>query len=112
MFTPEIILSWNDHARAPPLSSLDRAAGRVGSHRSNRQHDFRLTQSAVSRQIKILEQQLEVELFIRERQTICLTAGAGDAYAREVRDAFLRISAASFIFAPIRAAEHSISRSC
>jgi LysR family transcriptional regulator, glycine cleavage system transcriptional activator len=57
--------------------------------------ELRLTQSAVSRQIKVLEQQLEVELFIRERQTIRLTA-AGDGYAREVRDALLRISTASF----------------
>jgi LysR family glycine cleavage system transcriptional activator len=57
--------------------------------------ELRLTQSAVSRQMKVLEQQLEVELFIRERQTIRLTA-ARDAYAREVREALLRISTASF----------------
>jgi len=57
--------------------------------------ELSLTQSAVSRQIKVLEQQLEVELFIRERQTIRLTV-AGDAYAREVREALLRISTASF----------------
>lgn len=54
-----------------------------------------LTQSAVSRQIKILEEQLEVELFVRERQTIRLTA-AGEAYAREVREALHKISTASF----------------
>lgn len=57
--------------------------------------ELSLTQSAVSRQIKILEKQLDVELFIRERQTIRLTA-VGDAYAREVREALHKISTASF----------------
>lgn len=57
--------------------------------------ELSLTQSAVSRQIKILEQQLEVDLFARERQTIRLTV-AGEAYAREIRDALRKISAASF----------------
>ncbi|MBW5440255.1 LysR family transcriptional regulator [Bradyrhizobium canariense] len=56
--------------------------------------ELSLTQSAVSRQIKILEKQLEVELFVRERQTIRLTA-VGDVYAREVREALHKISAAS-----------------
>lgn len=70
------------------------AAARTGSM-TLAAGELRLTQSAVSRQIKVLEQQLEVELFIRERQTIRLTV-AGDAYAREVRDALLRISTASF----------------
>lgn len=57
--------------------------------------ELSLTQSAVSRQIKILEKQLDVELFVRERQTIRLTA-IGDAYAREVREALHKISTASF----------------
>ncbi|KJC51284.1 LysR family transcriptional regulator [Bradyrhizobium sp. LTSP885] len=57
--------------------------------------ELSLTQSAVSRQIKILEKQLEVELFVRERQTIRLTA-VGDTYAREVREALHKISTASF----------------
>ena len=57
--------------------------------------ELRLTQSAVSRQIKILEEQLEVELFIRERQTVRLTS-VGESYAREVRDALHKISTASF----------------
>ena len=57
--------------------------------------ELSLTQSAVSRQIKILEKQLDVELFVRERQTIRLTA-VGDAYAREVREALHKISTASF----------------
>ncbi len=53
-----------------------------------------LTQSAVSRQIRALEEQLGVELFIRERQTVRLTL-AGDGYAREIREALRRISSAS-----------------
>lgn len=56
--------------------------------------ELALTQSAVSRQIKALEDQLEVQLFARERQSIRLTAG-GAAYAREIRDALGKISAAS-----------------
>jgi LysR family glycine cleavage system transcriptional activator len=56
--------------------------------------ELNLTQSAVSRQIRSLEQQLGVELFIRERQTMRLTL-AGDSYAREVREALRRISSAS-----------------
>ena len=57
--------------------------------------ELQLTQSAVSRQIKILEEQLEVELFIRERQTVRLTS-VGESYAREIRDALHKISTASF----------------
>lgn len=56
--------------------------------------ELNLTQSAVSRQILALEQQLGVTLFHRERQTIRLTL-AGDGYAREVREALRKISAAS-----------------
>lgn len=57
--------------------------------------ELSLTQSAVSRQIKLLEEQLEVELFARERQSIRLTP-AGAAYAREIREALRKISTASF----------------
>lgn len=56
--------------------------------------ELALTQSAVSRQIKMLEEQLGVELFHRQRQTIRLTGG-GEAYAREIREALRKISAAS-----------------
>jgi LysR family transcriptional regulator, glycine cleavage system transcriptional activator len=56
--------------------------------------ELHLTQSAVSRQVRALEEQLGVELFIRERQTLRLTL-AGDGYAREIRDALRRISSAS-----------------
>lgn len=56
--------------------------------------ELSLTQSAVSRQIKALEEQVGVDLFHRERQTIRLTGG-GAAYAREIREALAKISAAS-----------------
>lgn len=70
------------------------AAARTGSV-TLAARELSLTQSAVSRQIKLLEEQLEVELFSRERQTIRLTA-AGEAYAREIREALRKISTASF----------------
>lgn len=56
--------------------------------------ELSLTQSAVSRQIRALEEQLGVELFHRERQTIRLTVG-GSGYVREVRAALAMISSAS-----------------
>ena len=69
------------------------AAARTGSI-TIAARELDLTQSAVSRQIKALEEQLGVQLFVRERQTIRLTL-AGDSYARDIREALRRISSAS-----------------
>ncbi len=79
----------------PPTAHLQafEAAARTGSI-TTAARELSLTQSAVSRQIKALEDLLEVELFFRERQTIRLTPG-GEAYARDIRDALKRISMAS-----------------
>ncbi len=79
----------------PSLSLLTafEAAARTGSITAAAR-ELDLTQSAVSRQIKALESQLGVDLFLRERQTIRLTV-AGDSYAREIREALRRISSAS-----------------
>ncbi|HWK74305.1 MAG TPA: LysR family transcriptional regulator [Povalibacter sp.] len=79
----------------PSLAALSafEAAARTGSVTAAAL-ELNLTQSAVSRQIKLLEQQLEVPLFWRERQTIRLTA-AGHAYAREIRESLEHIGAAS-----------------
>ena len=79
----------------PSLSLLQafEAAARTGSITAAAR-ELSLTQSAVSRQIKALEEQLEVELFHRERQSIRLTDG-GESYARDIRDALHRISTAS-----------------
>lgn len=75
------------------LLSAFEAVSRTGSVTAAAK-ELDLTQSAVSRQIKTLEEQLGVELFIRERQTVRLTL-AGDGYAREIREALRRISSAS-----------------
>ena len=79
----------------PSLSLLAafESAARHGSI-SAAARELSLTQSAVSRQIKALEEQLEVALFHRERQTIRLTIG-GEGYVREIRDALGKISSAS-----------------
>jgi LysR family glycine cleavage system transcriptional activator len=79
----------------PSLSLLTafEAAARTGSI-TQAARELSLTQSAVSRQIKALEEQLEVDLFIRERQTIRLTL-AGATYAREIRAALQMISLSS-----------------
>lgn len=76
-----------------PLLAAFEAAARTGSVTAAAK-ELSLTQSAVSRQIKALEEQLGAELFHRERQTIQLTS-AGETYAREIRDALYKISAAS-----------------
>lgn len=47
-------------------------------------HELSLTQSAVSRQIRALEDIVGVELFARERQAVRLTP-AGEIYAEEIR---------------------------
>ncbi|WP_455555582.1 LysR family transcriptional regulator [Comamonas sp.] len=59
--------------------------------------ELHLTQSAVSRQIRALEERLGTELFVRERQTVRLSP-AGQAYAQEIRAALLRISNATLGF--------------
>ncbi|OGB40193.1 MAG: LysR family transcriptional regulator [Burkholderiales bacterium RIFCSPLOWO2_12_67_14] len=72
------------------------AAARLGSFTAAA-GELHLTQSAVSRQIRGLEDQLGAELFIRERQTVRLTL-AGEAYAQEIRAALQRLSAAALAF--------------
>ena len=96
----KLIPFWNALMQTPRrflpsigLLSAFEAAARTGSFTSAA-NELNLTQSAVSRQIKALEEQLDVELFLRERQTVRLTL-AGEAYAREIRDALRRISTAS-----------------
>jgi LysR family transcriptional regulator, glycine cleavage system transcriptional activator len=56
--------------------------------------ELNLTQSAVSRQIRALEAQVGVALFVRERQTVRLTP-AGESYADEVRQALRLIANAT-----------------
>jgi LysR family glycine cleavage system transcriptional activator len=74
------------------LSALE-ASARSGSF-TEAAKELDLTQSAVSRQIRTLEEQIGFELFIRERQSVRLTE-AGAKYAYEVRLALQHIAAAS-----------------
>lgn len=59
--------------------------------------ELNLTQSAVSRQIRTLEELVGYELFTRERQTVHLTVAA-EAYAQEIRSALQRIATATLAF--------------
>jgi DNA-binding transcriptional LysR family regulator len=72
------------------------AAARLGSFTAAGA-ELHLTQSAVSRQIRALEDQLGTPLFVRDRQTVKLTAG-GEAYAAEVREVLLRLAQATLAF--------------
>lgn len=82
----------------PPISLLIafEAAARLQSI-SAAGRELDLTQSAVSRQIRALEDMLGADLFLRERQTIRLTE-AGKAYAVAVREALSRIGNATLNF--------------
>lgn len=57
-------------------------------------NELSISQSAVSRQIRLLEEQIGSPLFVREKQTVQLSE-AGAAYAREVREALQRVGNAS-----------------
>lgn len=69
------------------------AAARLGSFTAAAT-ELSLTQSAISRQIRALEELVGAELFVRERQTVRLTRG-GEAYATEIRTALRLVSAAT-----------------
>lgn len=76
----------------PSLLALE-AVDRLGTA-SAAAAELALTQGAISRQIKVLEDQLGMALFIRDRQRLRLTPAAQD-YVREVRRALGILSAAS-----------------
>jgi LysR family glycine cleavage system transcriptional activator len=82
-----------------PSMSLLRAFEAAARHQSitAAAEELNLTQGAVSRQIRALEELLGSDLFLRERQTIRLTS-AGETYAREIREALRRISSATLSF--------------
>nr|MBA4770377.1 LysR family transcriptional regulator [Sphingobium sp.] len=79
----------------PPMAALNSfvAAAKHGSF-SRAGEQVGLTQSAVSRQIAILEDWLQVPLFDRMGRRVSLNA-AGQAYADQVRPALDRIRAAT-----------------
>lgn len=76
----------------PPLNSL-RAFEAAARHCSFRQaaDELNVSHSAISHQIKLLESQLEVELFHRSVRSVELTE-AGQVYYPILRDAFDRIA--------------------
>ncbi len=76
----------------PPLSALRalEALDRLGSATAVAE-ELNLTQSAVSRQLKTLEDHLATQLFLRDRRALRLTPQAS-AFAATVRDALDRIA--------------------
>lgn len=74
------------------LAAFD-AAARTGSF-SGAARELHLSQGAISRQIKKLEEQLGVELFRRDRQAVSLTS-VGATYAIDIHQALNTIRAAS-----------------
>jgi LysR family glycine cleavage system transcriptional activator len=79
----------------PPLNPLRvfEAVARLGSFTKGAD-ELHVSQSAVSRQISLLEDYLQVKLFNREQRGISLTE-AGRAYQKEIGPAFARIVAAT-----------------
>lgn len=79
----------------PSISALlaFEAVARLGSA-TQAAHELSLTQSAISRQLKTLEEQLSVSLLTRKGRQLGLTP-AGEAYVREVRDILNRLAQAS-----------------
>lgn len=90
-----MVMTMNQRRLLPSTSMLAAfdAAARAGSF-SAAARELNLTQGAVSRQIRALEQQLGVKLFVRERQTVSLT-DVGRTYAQEIEKALGAIRSAS-----------------
>jgi LysR family glycine cleavage system transcriptional activator len=81
--------------KIPPLNPLRvfEAVARLGSF-TKAADELYVSQSAVSRQVSILEEYLDVKLFTREQRGVSLTQ-LGYAYQQQVGPAFERISAAT-----------------
>lgn len=81
--------------KIPPLNPLKvfEVVART-SNLTNAANELRVSQSAVSRQIAVLEEYLGVQLFTRERVGVRLTE-VGEAYARRIGPAFEEISEAT-----------------
>lgn len=83
------------HSRLPPLTALRafESAARNRSFTKAAQELF-LTQSAISRHVRNLEDLFGIPLFYRNHRAVTLTPD-GEAYMREVVDAFARIDLAT-----------------
>jgi LysR family glycine cleavage system transcriptional activator len=79
----------------PPLNAL-RTFAAAARHLSftRAAHELHVTQTAVSHQIRILEEHLAVPLFLRLPRRLALTA-EGEAYARELGRVFERVADAT-----------------
>ena len=79
----------------PPLSALApfEAAARLGGFKQAAE-ELNLTQAAISRQIRALEEDLGVALFVRRHRAVALTE-AGRRFAEEAADALSRLAAAA-----------------
>jgi len=79
----------------PPLSSL-RAFEAAARHLSftKAAEELFVTQSAVSRQIRLLEEFLDLQLFERKHRAVVLTA-EGERYRRDVTGAFSQVDIAT-----------------
>jgi LysR family glycine cleavage system transcriptional activator len=83
------------YPQLPSLSALRcfEAAARTANF-TQAAAELHVTQSAVSHQVRALENQLGARLFRRERQALQLTR-VGEAYLRSVREALDRLNAAT-----------------
>ncbi len=81
--------------RLPPFAALRafEAAARLCSFKEAAQ-ELALTPSAISHQIKSLEEHLSVRLFYRQHNTVLLTE-LGQSYLLALRDALTRLDAAT-----------------
>src|SRR5689334_19797925 len=78
--------------RLPPLNALKAFEAAARSQNFTRAaEELRVTQGAISQQVKALEDTLGLKLFTRERQRLALTE-AGREYLGVVRDALDRIA--------------------
>lgn len=98
-----------DKRRLPPINSLlaFEAAARLGSF-ALAGAEIHLTASAISRQVKALEEHLSVQLFERVRQRIVLTE-AGRFLAEQVRHTLGRLLAVSDQAAQLRSYSRTLN---
>jgi LysR family glycine cleavage system transcriptional activator len=98
-------------AKMPPLKAL-RVFEAAARHQSSTKaaEELCVTQGAVSQQIKLLEESLGVELFLRLNQQLRLTS-QGRKYALEVREALRLISEATAEIQP-RSVSAAVTISC
>lgn len=90
--------SVNHHMAKPFIPSTQSLLGFQAAARylsfTRAAHELGLTQTAISHQIKVLEDQLGTELFVREKNGLSLTPAA-EVYLRDVAQALEQLAVAS-----------------